>query len=34
VRSGFRAVSESMTLEQAQALLKETAVTMSELEHD
>jgi hypothetical protein len=33
VRSGFRAVPESLTLEQAQTLLKESAVVTSELEH-
>jgi hypothetical protein len=34
VRSGFRAVPESTTLEQAQVLLKERAVTTSQLERD
>jgi hypothetical protein len=33
VRSGFRAVPERITLEQAHALLKETAVIMSQVEH-
>jgi hypothetical protein len=34
VRSSFRAVPESMTLEQARALLNERAVTTGQLEHD
>jgi hypothetical protein len=34
VRSSFRAVPESMTLEQARALLNERAVTTGQLQHD